>query len=64
MHIHLKIKPNKWPDKCPQHNCKNKKDDPKNDICLVYVGHKLYEDVYLTIAILRPNAHEQARGKK
>ncbi|MFJ4066351.1 type II toxin-antitoxin system YafO family toxin [Pseudomonas sp. NPDC089996] len=61
MHIHIRIPPAVFPKNVPQRDrvCKNGK--PGEDAALIYVPGELYEDRYLLLAFLWPDAHAKAR---
>lgn len=61
MHIHFCIPPDKFNESLPQSDRVCRKGNPDKDICLVYVQSEIDENVYSLLAILGPDAHEQAR---
>lgn len=60
-HIHLRIPPNKFPSNVAQAYRKCKKNDPANDIALVYVQGDEDDSKYCILAIVMPNAHSRMK---
>ncbi|MCO7536315.1 type II toxin-antitoxin system YafO family toxin [Pseudomonas asiatica] len=61
MHIHICIPPALFPKNVPQHDRVCKMGRPGDDAALIYVQGELYEDRYLILAFLWPDAHTKAR---
>lgn len=64
MHIHIAVPPTTFPKKRPQADRKCPMNAPDQDAALVYVQGELEEDHYCLLAILFPNAHQQASDNR
>ncbi|WP_286751542.1 type II toxin-antitoxin system YafO family toxin [Pseudomonas sp. UBA2522] len=64
MHIHVRIPPAKFRKDVPQRDRVCRKGRPGEDAALVYVQGELYENKYLILAFLWPDAHTKARDKE
>ena len=63
MHIHVRIPPAKFRKDTPQRDRVCRKGRPGEDAALVYVQGELFENRYLILAFLWPDAHTKARDK-
>lgn len=63
-HIHLCIPPGTFPRNKKQFDRRCRKDDPDNDVALVYARGLFDRHKFCIIAILMPDAHEQSRNHK
>lgn len=60
-HIHIALPPATFHHSRNQVDRTNREGDPHNDAWLVYVKHAFYDNRYLILAIMHPDAHGQAR---
>lgn len=60
-HIHVCLPPDTFDPNRTQSDRTNSADDPKRDAFLVYVRHEFYEERYLLIDFMFPDAHGVAR---
>lgn len=63
MHIHVRIPPAKFRPNTPQRDRVCRTGRPGEDAALVYAQGELYEDRYLILAFLWPDAHGKSRDR-
>lgn len=61
-HIHLCIPPRRFPKRYRQWDRRCRKGEPENDVALVYARGLFEHHMFTIIAILMPDAHEQANN--